>query len=55
MKRLLVRPNRRWEDNIKVNVKDTWIHFAEDNNKWWVLVNMDERLGSIRGGELLTI
>ena len=45
-KRALVRPKRRWEDNIKIDFKDVggggmdWIDLAQDRDRWWVLVNV---------------
>jgi hypothetical protein len=51
-KRPLGRLKRRWEDNIKMDLKETgrenvdWIHLAQ----WWTLVNMGHELsGSING------
>ena len=44
-KRLLGRPRRRWEDNIKMNLQELgcggmdWIELAEDRDRWRVLVN----------------
>jgi hypothetical protein len=44
-RRPLGRPRRRWEDNIKM---DLWeivfgdvdgIHWAQDRDRWWALVN----------------
>jgi hypothetical protein len=42
-KRLLGRPRRRWEDNIKMNLRATgwgdvdWIHLTQARNQWWAL------------------
>jgi len=39
------RPRRRWEDNIKMDLKEVgcggmnWIEVAEDRERWRVLVN----------------
>ena len=39
-KRSLGRPRRRWEDNIKMNLKEVvcdpgdWIDLAEDRDQW---------------------
>jgi len=39
-KRLLGRPRRRWEDNIKMDLKEVgwrgmdWIVLAQDRHKW---------------------
>jgi hypothetical protein len=40
-----VRPRRRWEGNIKMDLKETgfedvdWVHLAEDRDRWRALVN----------------
>jgi hypothetical protein len=39
------RPRRRWEDNIKMDLREigvgdmNWIHWAQDRERWWALVN----------------
>jgi hypothetical protein len=44
-KRLLWRPRRRWEDNIKMNLREVgcggmdWIELAQDRDRWRALVN----------------
>jgi hypothetical protein len=44
-KRPLGRPRRRWEDNIKIDLRDIgideakWIRLAQDRVQWWALVN----------------
>jgi hypothetical protein len=44
-RRPLGRPRHRWEDNIKMDLKETgfedmdWIHLARDRDTWWALVN----------------
>jgi hypothetical protein len=43
-RRLLERPRRRWEDNIKIDFTDVewgtdWIDMAQDRNRWRALVN----------------
>jgi hypothetical protein len=44
-RRPLGRPRRRWEDNIKVDLREIafgdvdWIHWAQDRDKWRALVN----------------
>jgi hypothetical protein len=44
-RRPLRRPRRRWEDNIKMNQREIWfgdvdwIHWAQDRDRWWALVN----------------
>jgi hypothetical protein len=45
-KRPLGRPRHRWEDNIRMNLREIgwegvdWIHLAQDRDQWWALVNM---------------
>jgi hypothetical protein len=44
--RLLGRPRHRWEDNIKMDLREigwegvNWMHLAQDRDQWWVLVNI---------------
>jgi hypothetical protein len=44
-KRPLRRPRRRWEDNIKMNLREIewdgmdWIDLDEDRDQWRALVN----------------
>jgi len=44
VKKLLGRPRRRWEDNIKMDLKEVgcegmdWIQLAQDRDKWRALV-----------------
>jgi hypothetical protein len=44
-KRPLGRPRHRWEDGIKMDLREIgwgaveWIHLAEDRDLWWALVN----------------
>jgi hypothetical protein len=44
-KRPLGRPRRRWEDNIKMYLRDIgccgmdWIDLAQDRDQWRALVN----------------
>jgi hypothetical protein len=44
-RRQLGRPRRRWEDNIKTNLREIgfgdvdWIHWAQDRDRWRALVN----------------
>jgi hypothetical protein len=41
----LVRPRRRWEDNIKMDLREIgfvdvdWIHWAQDRDRWRALLN----------------
>jgi hypothetical protein len=43
--RPLGRPRRRWEDNIKMDLREVgwggmdWISLAQDRNRWRALVN----------------
>jgi hypothetical protein len=45
-RRLLGRPRRRWEDNIKMDLREIGfgdvgrIHWAQDRDRWRALVNM---------------
>jgi hypothetical protein len=44
-KRLLERPRCRWEDGIRVDLREIgcgsveWIHLAQHRDWWWALVN----------------
>jgi hypothetical protein len=44
-KRPLGRPRHRWEDNIKLNLREVeidganWIQLAWDRVQWWAFVN----------------
>jgi hypothetical protein len=43
-RRLLGRPRRRWEDNIKIYLREIgwgmrWILLAQDENQWRALVS----------------
>jgi hypothetical protein len=41
----LGRPMCRWEDGIRMDLRETgwsgekWIHVAQDRDRWWALVN----------------
>jgi hypothetical protein len=45
-KRLLGRPRCRWEDNIKMDLREigidevNWIWLTQDMVQWWAFVNM---------------
>jgi hypothetical protein len=45
-RRPLGRPRCRWEDNIKMDLREIgfgdvdWIHLAQDRDRWQALVNM---------------
>jgi hypothetical protein len=44
-RRPLERPRRRWENNIKLDLREIgfgdadWIHLAQDRDRWRALVN----------------
>jgi hypothetical protein len=44
-RRPLGRPRRRWEDNIKMDLREIgfgyvdWIHLVQDRDRWRALVN----------------
>jgi hypothetical protein len=43
-RRPLERPRRRWEDNIKMDLREVgwgadWIDLAQDRDRWRALVN----------------
>jgi hypothetical protein len=44
-KRPVRRPRRRWEDNIKMDLREigideaNWIRLAQDRVQWWSFVN----------------
>jgi hypothetical protein len=44
-KRPLGRPRRRWEDNIKMDIREigidgaNWIQLAQNRAQWWAFVN----------------
>jgi hypothetical protein len=44
-RRPLGRPRRRWEDNIRMDLRKigfgymNWIHWAQDRDRWRALVN----------------
>jgi hypothetical protein len=44
-RRPLGRPRRKWEDNIKMDLREIvfrdmdWIHLAQDKDRWRALVN----------------
>jgi hypothetical protein len=49
-KRPLGRPRRRWDDNVKMDLREIgragmdWIHLAQDMDHWKDLVNAVENL-----------
>jgi hypothetical protein len=58
-RRPLGRPRCRWEDNIKMDLREIgfgavdWINLAQDRDRWRALVNTGEPSGSIKYGEFL--
>jgi hypothetical protein len=44
-KRPLGRPRRRWEDGIRMDLRDIglrgvdWIRLAQDRDRWWAVVS----------------
>ncbi|KAJ4451751.1 hypothetical protein ANN_03222 [Periplaneta americana] len=52
-KRSLGRPRRRWEDNIKMDLREVgygdrdWINLAQDRDQWRAYVNGNEPPGSL--------
>jgi hypothetical protein len=58
-RRPLGRPRRRWEDDIKIDLREVgwggmdWINLAQDRDRWRALVNVVEPSGSIKCGEFL--
>jgi hypothetical protein len=59
-KRLLWRPRRRWEDNIKMDLLEVvggrgdWMKLAQDWDRWRALVGTEGLSGSINVGNFLT-
>jgi hypothetical protein len=57
--RPLGRSKHKWEDNIKMDLKEIgwkcrdWIHVAQDRDQWQAVVNTVKPLGCIKGGEFL--
>jgi hypothetical protein len=51
VKRLLGRPRRIWEDNIRMDLKEIvwkdvdWIRLTQDRNRWRAFVNAVVNLG----------
>ena len=56
-KRLLGRPRRRWEDNIKMDLQEVggccgaWMELVQDRDRWRALVStvMNLRVPKMRG------
>jgi hypothetical protein len=50
-KKLLWRARRRWNDNIKIYLREIgwgdadWIYLAQDRNQWLAFVDSDEPSG----------
>jgi hypothetical protein len=61
-KKPLGRPKRRWEDGIRMDLREIgwgrveWKQFAQDRNRWRALVNavMNLRVLILRSSSLLT-
>ena len=61
-KRQLGRPRRRWEDNIKMDLREVerggldWVKLAQDRDRWRALVNavMNLRVPQNAGNFLTT-
>jgi len=59
-KRPLGRPRRRWEDNIKMDLREVggrcedWMELAQDRDRWRALVGTVEPSGSKNAGNFLT-
>jgi len=53
-KRPFGRPRRRWEDNIKMDLREvecevmTWIELAQNRDMWWTLVDVNKPSGSLK-------
>jgi hypothetical protein len=51
--RTLGRLGRRWEDNIKMDLKNTewedmdWIYLAQNRDHWWAVMNVV--MGKVQG------
>jgi hypothetical protein len=58
-RRPLGRPRRRWEDNIKIDLREIgfgdvdWIHWAQDRDRWRALVNESVHLQQISSSQVL--
>jgi hypothetical protein len=58
-KKPLGKPRRRWEDTIKIDLREVgcwgmdWIDLAQHRDRWRALVNEVMNLGSIKCGEFL--
>jgi hypothetical protein len=58
-KRPLRRPRRRWEDNIKLDLRvigidgAKWIQLAQDRVQWWASVNTMMKLRVPQSGIFL--
>ena len=58
-KRPLVRPRRRWEDNIKIDLQEVgggrgdWMELAQDRDRWGALVGTVRDFGFHKCGEFL--
>jgi hypothetical protein len=51
-RRPLGRPRNKWEDNIKVNLREVgwgmdWINLAQDRDRWRALLKAEIKCGEI--------
>jgi len=61
-KGLLSIPRYKWEDNIRLDLREKrwegadWMHLAQDRNQWWVLVNAVKNIWvQLKAGNFLII
>jgi hypothetical protein len=53
------RPRGRWENNIRMNLKEIrwkgvdWMHLVQDRDQWRTREHGNEPSGSIKGGEFV--
>jgi hypothetical protein len=58
-KRPLGRPRRRWEDNIRMDLREVvwkdveWMHLAENRGQWQVVMNTVMNIWLHKSGEFL--
>jgi hypothetical protein len=57
--RPLGRPRHRWEDDIKMDLREMgwegvdWIHLDQDRDQWWCCEHSNGPSGAIKGGDFL--
>jgi hypothetical protein len=60
-RRQLERPRSRWEDNIKMDLREVgwdmdWIHLAQGRDRWWAVANAGMNLHILlNAGNSLTV